>query len=50
MILRAKCHAVRYPKVKEWFLGAYQEIDDFTPANYQNEKTNKGILGEEFAA
>jgi hypothetical protein len=36
MILRAKCHAIRYPKVKEWFLGAYSNIDDFTPQQYHD--------------
>ena len=37
MILRSKCHAIKYPKVKEWFLAAYQEIDDFTPEQYLEE-------------
>ena len=41
MILRSKCHAIKYPKVKEWFLAAYQEIDDFTPEQYAEE--NKSI-------
>ena len=50
MVLRSKCHAIKYPKVKEWFLAAYQEIDDFTPADYQNEKTNNDVFGEKFVA
>jgi len=38
MILRAQCHANGYPKVKEWFLKAYSEIDDFTPEQYYSEQ------------
>lgn len=37
MTLRARCHVIKYPKVKEWFLAAYPEIDDFTPEDYLNE-------------
>jgi hypothetical protein len=37
MLLRAKCHAIRYPKVKEWFLAAYSDIDDFTPEKFHEE-------------
>lgn len=37
MILRSKCHLVKYPKVKEWFLAAYPDIDDFTPQQYIEE-------------
>ena len=37
MVLRSKCHAIKYPKVKEWFLEAYPEIDDFTPEQYLEE-------------
>jgi len=37
MVLRSKCHAIKYPKVKEWFLAAYPEIDDFTPEQYHKE-------------
>lgn len=37
MVLRSKCHAIKYPKVKEWFLAAYPEIDDFTPQQYREE-------------
>lgn len=37
MVLRSKCHAIKYPKVKKWFLEAYPEIDDFTPEQYVEE-------------
>ena len=37
LVLRSKCHAIKYPKVKEWFLEAYPEIDDFTPQQYLEE-------------
>jgi hypothetical protein len=37
MVLRSKCHAIKYPKVKAWFLAAYSEIDDFTPQQYLEE-------------
>lgn len=37
MVLRSKCHAIKYPKVKQWFLAAYPEIDDFTPQQYREE-------------
>ena len=37
MVLRSKCHAIKYPKVKEWFLAAYPQIDDFTPQQYIEE-------------
>lgn len=46
MVLRSGCHGARYPKVKEWFLSAYPEIDDFTPEQYQNE-CNANIAEEE---
>ena len=38
IMLRAKCHAITYPKVKNWFLTAYPEIDDFSPEEYHDEK------------
>ena len=38
MRLRSKCRAIKYPKVKEWFLAAYPEIDDFTPEDFKKEK------------
>ena len=37
MVLRSKCHAIKYPKVKAWFLAAYSEIDDFTPQQFLKE-------------
>lgn len=37
MVLRSKCHAIKYPKVKAWFLAAYSEIDDFTPQQFLEE-------------
>ena len=37
MVLRSKCHAIKYPKVKKWFLACYPEIDDFTPEQYLEE-------------
>lgn len=37
MVLRANCHTTKYPKVKEWFLAAYPEIDDFSPEQYHEE-------------
>ena len=30
LILRTKCHSIRYAHVKKWFLELYPEIDDFT--------------------
>lgn len=38
MMLRSQCHTITYPKVKEWFLAAYPEIDDFTPADFKREQ------------
>jgi hypothetical protein len=37
MILRAKCHLEKYANVKKWFLAAYPDIDDFTPAQFTEE-------------
>lgn len=37
MILRAKCHLEKYGNVKKWFLAAYPNIDDFTPAQFEEE-------------
>lgn len=37
MMLRSKCHSIKYPHVKEWFLAAYPEIDDFTPEDFKKE-------------
>ena len=35
MILRARCHLEKYGNVKKWFLAAYPDISDFTPAQYE---------------
>ena len=37
MMLRSKCHSIKYPHVKKWFLAAYPEIDDFTPEDFKRE-------------
>ncbi len=37
MRLQAKCHSIRYPKIKSWFLEVYPEIDDF------NSKINSAV-------
>ena len=36
--LRAKCHVEKYAKVKEWFLAAYPDISDFTPAQFEEKR------------
>ena len=28
--VRARCHSVRYPHIKKWFLETFPEIDDFS--------------------
>ena len=33
--LRSRCHAEKYPKVKEWFLAAYPDISDFSPMEFK---------------
>ena len=43
MMLRSKCHAIKYPHVKEWFLAAYPEIDDFTPEDFKRECSSAQI-------
>ena len=48
MILRAKCHAIRYPKVKEWFLAAYSNIDDFTPEQFLEENKENDLESNNF--
>ena len=45
MRLRAACHEVKYPHIKQWFLGAYPQIDDFTPEDYKN-KLSQVNLGK----
>jgi uncharacterized protein YydD (DUF2326 family) len=48
MTLRARCHVIKYPKVKEWFLAAYPEIDDFTPEDYKKECEGQELSGNRF--
>ena len=38
MILRAKCHLEKYGNVKKWFLAAYPDISDFTPAQFEEKR------------
>jgi hypothetical protein len=33
--LCSECHSMRYGYVKKWFLAAYPDINDFTPAEYK---------------
>ncbi len=41
MILRARCHLEKYGNVKKWFLAAYPDISDFTPADFKDIQTAK---------
>jgi hypothetical protein len=41
MILRARCHLEKYGNVKKWFLAAYPDISDFTPADFKEIQTAK---------
>ena len=36
--LRSRCHREKYAKVKEWFLAAYPDISDFTPAQFEEKR------------
>lgn len=38
MTLRSRCHREKYAKVKEWFLAAYPDISDFTPAQFEEKR------------
>ena len=38
MVLRAKCHLEKYGNVKKWFLAAYPDISDFTPAQFEEKR------------
>ena len=38
MVLRAKCHLEKYGNVKKWFLAAYPNISDFTPAEFEEKR------------
>ena len=44
MILRAKCHLAKYSNVKSWFLEAYPDIDDFTPAQFEEERATQSTV------
>lgn len=44
MILRAKCHLAKYSNVKSWFLEAYPDIDDFTPAQFEEERATQNTV------
>ncbi len=48
IMLRAKCHAITYPKVKNWFLTAYPEIDDFSPEEYYEESKVLDPINEHY--
>lgn len=50
MILRAKCHLLKYGNVKNWFLSAYPDIDDFTPAQFKEEQESKKVVNFETIA
>ena len=38
MTLRSRCHREKYAKVKKWFLAAYPDISDFTPAEFEEKR------------
>ena len=38
MVLRAKCHLDKYGNIQKWFLGAYPDISDFTPAEFEEKR------------
>ena len=38
MTLRARCHVETYGNVKKWFLAAYPDISDFTPAQFEEKR------------
>lgn len=43
MTLRARCHVETYGNVKKWFLAAYPDISDFTPAQFKEEQEARNI-------
>ena len=43
MTLRARCHVETYGNVKKWFLAAYTDISDFTPAQYEEKRANQVV-------
>ena len=44
MTLRSRCHVEKYAKVKEWFLAAYPDISDFTPAQFVEECPREDVV------
>ena len=48
MILRAKCHLAKYSNVKSWFLGAYPDINDFTPEQFEQVRTKENTVVDNF--
>lgn len=46
--LRARCHVEKYAKVKEWFLAAYPDISDFTPAQFEEKRALANPVIENF--
>ena len=48
MILRAKCHLAKYSNVKSWFLAAYPDIDDFTPAQFESERAIENTVVDNY--
>ena len=48
MILRAKCHLEKYGNVKKWFLAAYPDISDFTPAEFEEKRALANPIANNF--
>ena len=46
--LRSKCHVESYGKVKDWFLAAYPDISDFTPAEFKEIQDRANAAIENF--
>lgn len=44
MTLRSRCHVEKYAKVKAWFLAAYPDISDFTPAQFVEECPREDVV------
>jgi hypothetical protein len=42
MRLLAKCHSVRFPHIKKWFLSTYPEVEEFKL--YKEDTQNKEII------
>lgn len=41
MILLSKCHSIRYPRIKKWFLESYPAVEEFYSSNQISIKNNK---------